>query len=222
MGTSCSSVWLRADPSPSLGSRQWGLQEQQQTLPQQTTPGPAVPNSPLGGPVLLGTVLEGPESSNHASCSCQQPICGQGLGGLPPAPVRDVTGWDYSHGSPHMASLRVCPRTGMEASRASPVAEERRLAACLAPLSSQSHLDHGTEMSLARKMLQKQQLEGSGGTSPGWMSSGSQEPAQHPAVSVPSCCGLPHSCNVLFIKQEHLDFLFFFLTKIVTGLTLTN
>lgn len=43
------------------------------------------------------------------------------------------------------------------------------------------------------------------------MSDSGRELARHPAVAVPSCRGLPHPCNMLFIKQEHLDL--FFLKK---------
>ena len=67
----------------------WGVLLEQQDLPSPNTPlqvllvSKAVPNSPLGGPVLVATVLEGPESSNHPSHSCQHPVSGQGLTGPP-------------------------------------------------------------------------------------------------------------------------------------------
>lgn len=140
MGTSCSSVWLQADPSPSPWRHCWGGGGE---LEHQHLPGPntqlqvllvskAVPDSPLGDSVLVATVLEGPHRF-HAS----SPSLGRGS---PLAPARDGTGRDCSHGSPptwHRSSH--APPQGWRRAE-DPLLQRREgwLAARLVPLSSQS------------------------------------------------------------------------------------
>lgn len=178
-------------------------------LEQQHLPGPntylqallvskPVPNSPLRDPVLAIVVLEGPKSSDHPSHSYQQPVSGQELGG---APSSTSQGWDaglFPWEPSNTASLQACSPAGTESGRGSP-ARAGWLAAGLVPLSSQSLSQSQHKMPLARKMLQKQQL---GGLWEHFSQGGCLVAARSWHSTLPRA---PCPCNMLFIKQEHLD-----------------
>lgn len=116
--------------------------------------------------------------------------------GSPLAPARDGTGWGCSHGSPPTRHRsRHVPQQGWR--RAEDPLSQRRNgwlhAWSLSPPSP--HLDLGTKMSLARKMLQKQQLGGSGSTSPG------VGVRQRPGASTTPCYG----CAILLRAPPSLQ-----------------